>query len=445
MAILSKPKTSRVPLAPSSWAVVGHAPSLMRDPAGFLASCRCSGHDVVELRLGPRKALLLCKPAVVNRVLAEQADDYGKGGPFWDAMRPILGNGVGTCDGDEHKRARRLLRPAFNRAAVTGYGSMIDNSAELMSDSWRPGHPVPVAAEMMAFTSRITVRALLPTIDEAEVENFVRMMPILTEGAFYQLVLPSFAQLLPTAHNRLYQRTRAEARDAVARLVKQARAADERAAQCPAHDRTLRTHGLLASAIVTGRQEELPPFTDEELADQVMTVLFAGIETSANVLSWALCLLASHPAVADRIAADSDGEVVHRVIAEAMRLYPPGWIFSRNSTRPVELAGHHLPAGTDFIISPFLLHREPQVFDRPEQFDPDRWLDMDPDTKRSYLPFGLGPRRCLGELLANAEMVAALTTLCRRWRFSLPAGRTVEPRFRSVLIPHGLELDVLPR
>ncbi|MBB5895437.1 cytochrome P450 [Kutzneria kofuensis] len=436
-----EPKTSRVPSAPSAWALVGHAPSLMRDPAGFLAACRDSGHDLVELRLGPRRALLLCKAAVVNRVLAEQAEDYGKGGPFWDAMRPILGNGVGTCDGDEHKRARRLLRPAFNRAAVNGYSEMIDDSASVLAESWRPGQPVRVAAEMMAFTSRITVRALLPTIDEAEVERFVRMMPILTEGAFYQLVLPSFAQLLPTAHNRLYQKTRAEARDAVARLVKQARAVDEQAGQCPAHQ----GHGLLASAIVTGRQEELPPFTDEELADQVMTVLFAGIETSANVLSWALCLLASHPETADRIAEDTEGEVVHRVIAETMRLYPPGWIFSRNSTRPVELSGHHLPAGTDFIISPFLLHREPRVFDRPEQFDPDRWRDMDPDVKRSYLPFGLGPRRCLGELLANAEMVAALTTLCRRWRFSLPEGRTVVPRFRSVLIPHGLELDVHPR
>jgi cytochrome P450 len=217
---------------------IWYARSLMRDPAGFLASCRDSGHDVVELRLGPRRALLLCQPGVVNRVLAEQADDYGKGGPFWDAMRPILGNGVGTCDGDEHKR----------------------------------------------------------------------MMPILTEGAFYQFVLPSFAQLLPTAHNRLYQRTRAEARDAVARLVKQARVMDEsaQAGRCPAHQ------GLLASAISTGRQEELAPFTDEELADQVMTVLFAGIETSANVLSWALRLLAAQPEVADAVAEDAGGELVHQ-------------------------------------------------------------------------------------------------------------------------------------
>jgi pentalenene oxygenase len=413
----------------------------MRDPAGFLASCRDSGHDVVELRLGPRRALLLCQPGVVNRVLAEQADDYAKGGPFWDAMRPILGNGVGTCDGDEHKRARRLLRPAFSRAAVNGYGSMIDDSADVLAKSWRPMEPVPVAAEMMAYTSRITVRALLPTIDDAEVERFVWMMPILTEGAFYQLVLPSFAQLLPSVHNRLYQRTRAEARDAVARLVKQARAMDEsaQAGRCPAHQ------GLLASAIFTGRQEDLAPFTDAELADQVMTVLFAGIETSANVLSWALHLLAAHPEVADAVAEDAGDELVHRVICETMRLYPPGWIFSRNSTRAVELSGHHLPAGADLVISPFLIHREPRVFADPERFDPDRWLDMAPEAKRSYLPFGLGPRRCLGELLANAEMVAALTTLCRRWRFSLPAGRTVTPRFRSVLIPHGLELDVLPR
>jgi cytochrome P450 len=443
MTTVSKPEltTSRVPLAPSPWPVIGHAPSLMRDPAGFLASCRDSGHDMVELRLGPRRALLLCQPGVVNRVLAEQADDYGKGGPFWDSMRPILGNGVGTCDGDEHKRARRLLRPAFSRAAVNGYGGMIDDSADVLAESWRPTEPVPVAAEMMAYTSRITVRALLPTINEAEVERFVRMMPILIEGAFYQLVLPSFAQLLPTAHNRHYQRTRAEARDAVAQLVKQARAIDEsaQASGCPAHQ------GMLTSAISTGRQEELAPFTDEELADQVMTALFAGIETSANVLSWALHLLATYPEVADAIAEDAGGELVHRVILETMRLYPPGWMFSRNSTRAVELSGHHLPAGTDFLISPFLIHREPQVFADPERFDPDRWLAMDPKAKRSYLPFGLGPRRCLGELLANAEMVTALTTLCRRWRFRFPAGCTVTPRFRSVLIPHGLELDVLPR
>ncbi|HEX3780046.1 MAG TPA: cytochrome P450 [Pseudonocardiaceae bacterium] len=156
-------------------------------------------------------------------------------------------------------------------------------------------------------------------------------------------------------------------------------------------------------------------------------------------------MLASHPEFADQIAEDSTGTAVVRVIAETMRLYPPGWIFSRNATNPVELFGHHLSAGTDFIISPYLLHRAPEAFPSPEKFRPDRWRDMDPDAKRSYLPFGLGPRRCLGEMLGNAEMITALTTLCRRWRFVLPPNASVTPRFRGGLSPHDLVLEVQAR
>jgi len=450
MSVVSKLelRPARVPSAPGAWPLAGHVPGLIRDPAGFLKACLASGQSMIELRLGPRRPVLLCSAASVHRALAERAEDFGKGGPFWDAMRPILGNGVGTCDGDEHRRQRRLLRPAFNRTAVNGYAEIIDDAAATTARSWRPGQIVQVSSEMMAFTSRITIRALLPTVDDAEVERFVQMMPVLTEGAFYQLVLPPSARRLPTEANRRYERVRVEARDAVQRLVKAALAADEseEGVKCPAH-RTgiINSHGVLGAAIGAGRMEPIRPFTDDELADQVMTVLFAGIETSANVLSWALYLLASHPEVADRIVNDPTSHAVDQVIAETMRLYPPGWLFSRNNVAPIEMFGHYFPAGSDFIISPYLLHRDPLVFPSPERFDPERWTSPDSAVKRQYLPFGLGPRRCLGETLANAEMVAALITLCSQWRFVLPPGTKVAPRFRSVLIPHGLALEVQPR
>ncbi len=220
----------------------------------------------------------------------------------------------------------------------------------------------------------------------------------------------------------------------------------------------------LLSALLAARDEDGARLTDAEVHDQVITLLAAGTETVAATLTWALWRISHHPAAEEQVRAElaevlADGRApgwedlprlgaVDRVVSETLRLHPPGWLFTRVTTAPTELAGHPLRAGTTLVFSPAAVSRHPAAYRAPAQFDPDRWRPerVTPAARLAFLPFGTGARKCVGDLFARTECVLALATLLSRWRLLPEPDADLRPvPLATVLRPRRLRLRISTR
>ncbi|MFY4721522.1 cytochrome P450 [Streptomyces sp. LaBMicrA B280] len=440
----------RIARAPGGLPLVGHAVQLARRPLEFLGSLPAAG-DLVELRLGTKPAYLPCHPELVQQVL-RNARVYDTGGPVKDKARPILGNGLITSDWADHRRQRRMVQPAFHTARIAAYAAVMQEECGAQAKTWRAGLPLDVADAMQALTARVTARALFSTeMAPHSVAEIQRSLPVMVHGAFRRAMDPTgLVARLPLAANREFDAALARLHSLIDGIVGDYRRSGE--------DR-----GDLLSALLAARDEEDGgAMTDQEVHDQVMTLLLAGVETTASALTWAWHLLAAHPEAEARLHAEVDevlgGRVpeyadvprlVHtqRIFTETLRLYPPAWMYTRMTTEPTELAGHRLPAGTDVLISPYVIHRIPEFFARPDVFDPDRWLPERAQevTRGSYLPFGAGSRKCIGDVFGMTEATLALAALAARWRLRPVPGTTVSPRAEMSLTAGRLPMVPEPR
>ncbi|MGW2636943.1 cytochrome P450 [Streptomyces sp. NPDC001348] len=440
----------RIAKAPGRLPLAGHALHLARRPLEYLSSLPALG-DLVELRLGTRLTYLPCHPELVQDVLLN-ARVYDTGGPVKEKARPILGNGLITSDWADHRRQRRMVQPAFHPTRIATYAEVMHEECAAHVDAWRPGRPVDVGDAMQALTTRVTARALFATeMAPHSVAEVQRSLPVMVRGAFRRALDPtSLIARLPLAANREFDAALDRLHTLIDGIIGDYRRSGE--------DR-----GDLLSALLAARDEDNGgALTDREVHDQVMTLLLAGVETTASALTWAWHLLAAHPEAEARLHAEVD-EVLggrtptyadvprlahtQRIFTETLRLYPPAWMYTRMTTQPTELAGHPLPAGTDILISPYVIHRIPEFFPRPDSFDPDRWLpERAKDvTRGSYLPFGAGSRKCIGDVFGMTEATLALAALASRWRLRPVPGTTVSPRAEMSLSAGPLPMVPEPR
>ncbi|MEV0253420.1 cytochrome P450 [Streptomyces sp. NPDC050732] len=439
----------RVAAAPRRLPLVGHALSMGRRPLEFLGSLPELG-DLVELRIGSRPAFLPCHPELVQRVLLN-ARVYDTGGPVKEKARPILGNGLITSDWSDHRRQRRLVQPAFHKARIAAYAEVMQEECAAHAASWEAGQPVDVSDAMQGLTARVTARALFSTemAPDAVVE-IQRSLPVMVRGAYRRAVDPTgLLARLPLAANREFDRALGRLHALIDGIISGYRQAAE--------DR-----GDLLSALLNARDEDGSRLSDQEVHDQVMTLLLAGVETTASALTWAWHLLAGHPEVAARLHAEVDEvldgrtptyadiprlKYTQRVFTETLRLYPPAWMFTRAVTEDTELGGHRLPAGTDVLISPYVIHRTPGLFADPETFEPDRWLpERAAEVARgAYLPFGAGSRKCIGDVFGMTEATLALAALASRWRLLPMPGHEVRAHAGMSLTTGPLPMIPEPR
>ncbi|GAB7105965.1 cytochrome P450 [Streptomyces phaeofaciens JCM 4814] len=423
----------RFATAPGGLPLIGHALLMGRRPLEFLASLPAHG-DLVELRLGPNRAYLPCHPDLVQEVLLN-ARVYDTGGPVKEKARPILGNGLITSDWSDHRRQRRLVQPAFHPARLPTYAEVMRDECEAEARTWRAGEVIDVSNAMQALTARVTARALFSTeIAGRAVAEIQYCLPVIVQGAYRQAMDPTglFAKL-PLPANRRFAEALTRMHRLIDGIVEDYRGADG--------DR-----GDLLSALLTAEDTETGGrLTDQEIHDQVMTLLLAGIETTASALAWSFHLLGENPRAEAALHAELD-EVLdgrpaayadiprldhtQRVFTESLRLYPPAWLYTRTTTEPTELAGRRLPVGADILISPYVLHHNAELFADPESFDPDRWLpERAKDVARGhYLPFGAGSRKCIGDVFGMTEATLALASLGSRWRLRPVPGTRVNPR-----------------
>lgn len=440
----------RVAAAPHRLPLVGHALLLGRRPLEFLSSLPALG-DLVELRIGSKAAYLPCHPELVQQVLLN-ARVYDTGGPVKEKARPILGNGLITSDWADHRRQRRMVQPAFNLARIATYAEVMHEECETHAASWQAGKPLDISDAMQGLTARVTARALFSTeMAPHSVAEVRRSLPLVVEGAYRRAVDPTgLLARLPLAANREFEGALSRLHALINGIVGDYRQAAE--------DR-----GDLLSALLAARDDESGGrLSDQEVHDQVMTLLLAGVETTASALTWAWHLLSVNPAAEARLHAEVDEvlagrtptyadvpDLAHtqRVFTEALRLYPPAWMYSRTVTEDTELGGHRLAAGADVLISPYVIHRIPGLFPDPEAFDPDRWLpERAGDVSRgSYLPFGAGSRKCIGDVLGTTEATLALAALASRWRLRPVPGSRIKPRAQMSLTAGPLPMIPEPR
>ncbi len=397
------------------------------DPGQALRSIARGGDRVVAIRVRGQGVLLLLDPDLGPQLLAEHAADTVKG-PGTQLTRPLLGDGLLTSEGDAHRRARRLVAPAFSPRRIAGYAATFDDCTRAHTARWSDGAQLDMHREMAALTLDIVGRTLLGVDLAVDVPEIRRGLEVaLNRFADSGFALPGLrrrALELPSPEGI------AEVHGVVDTIIARRR------------DTSTEDRGDVVSALLAAGAAP-DGLTAGEIHDHVITLLMAGHETTANALSWTLYLLGQHPDIQDQLYAElsrvSGPELPYTraVISESMRLFPPAWLLGRTTTAEFEIAGRVAPPGSIVAISPLLLHHDERWFPDAERFDPGRWMDgrAEQVPRNAYLPFGTGPRACIGEQFAWAEAIAVLAGLARGWQFHTDA--PVTPQYRVTMRPSG--------
>jgi cytochrome P450 len=410
-------------------------PAVRRSPTTvFLDAARRYG-EVVYFKIGPRHGYLVTNPADIRHVLQDNARNYRKS-PLYDKLRVLLGNGLLTSEGEFWLRQRRIAQPAFHRQRIAALAGVMAGAARDAAAQWATiapdGRPVDVDEEMMRLTRTVVLRTLLgadlgpfsDTVDDAW-----RILNQHIAESFWSLGLTDW---WPSAKKRRFQAARAVLRGAVEHVIAARRRSPSESAD-------------LLSMLMSARDEDTgEAMTDEQLRVEVTTFLLAGQETTSLALTWIWYLLSQHPAAQRRLEDEIDAALGDRppeyadlvslpytrmVIDEALRLYPPAWGFSRQALGDDEVGGFRVPRGWLVFVVPYVLHRLPAFWENPEAFDPQRFSPerIAERPKFIYLPFGAGPRQCIGNQFALIEAQLVVATIAQRYRLHLVPGHTVDP------------------
>lgn len=432
-----------------------------RDLLAAIRAWRAEYGPNFALHFGAEALPFVTEPADLQAVLVEHADDFGKSEEYTDATRGVrrfLGNGLLISDGAFWRRQRRLAAPAFHARRIETYADQMTTHGAAMLDRWADGARVDVSEAFSEVTFRIVAQALFGAsvdaagggIRPADAVRVHRAVDVMQRYFADRQFLPAW---VPTPMELRARRARRDLDAVVYALIaeRRARGADDT--------------GDLLSMLLAARDEDDQPMSAAQLRDEVVTLLLAGHETTANTLNWTMALLAQHPGLETRLHAEVDAVLdqgrraptladlpnlpfTERVITEALRLYPAAFIIGRVAKRDVPLSFGVVPAGTQLSLPIYLVHRDSRWYPEPERFDPDRWLPGRlPDLpKQAYLPFGGGPRICIGNSFALMEARLLLAQIASRVRLRLlpetrlvaRTGLTLTPRF-------GLPMRVVRR
>lgn len=435
-----------VPVAPGRLPFLGHTLPMLRKRFAFTANLRGRG-DLVEVHLGPMRAYFVTSPRLTHQVLVTDAPKFHKG-RMYDKFRPFVGNGLAVSSGPFHLRQRRMMQPAFHRDRIAGYADVMVRAARELVEGWRPGEVRRIEADMQGVAVTIVGEALFSTeIGRRAIDEARRSVFVIIRNGIVRALSPGFVEKLPIPANREFDEAIARMRAIVHEVIASRRGDDT-------------DHGDLLSTLLLARDPETgDPMTDDQVFDEVITLLTAGIETTALALAWIFHEIAANPEVQRRVLAEIDEVLAGRQVTiddvpkltylgqvtnEVLRKYPL-WLVMRRTAEEVELSGVRLPAGTEVILSPHTLHHDPEHYPDPERFDPDRWTPerVRQLPKGAFVPFGGGIHQCIGNHFALTEIAIVVATVCSRHR--LVPDRPVRTKFTNAAYPNDLMMKVVPR
>lgn len=408
----------------AGWPAMRLLTRFTNDPLAAIERLHADYGDRAFVRLPGEDLIVLARPDDIGALLVQHADAVHKSATM-RRLKMVVGEGLLTAEGDTWRARRKLAAPSLKRARIAAYGEAMVRHADTLATEWLAAPTRDdLQLDMMAVTLKIVVECLLGTDLPGEVAAVDRAMHDVMEA--YGHIVHSARRLLPTWWPSRYRRQlrRGRARlDAILLAVIAARRAD------PSGD------DLLAR-LISAQVEEGVILDDAALRDEVATMFIAGHETTALALTYALLLLAQHPDALARLEAEVDAlggpptmadlqrlPWAGAVIDEAMRLYPPAWVMGREVIQDIpDFPAGGLKAGAQVVMVPWLVHRDPRWWTDPLRFDPQRWIDAPRPPRFTYLPFGAGPRVCIGNHFARMEAILVLVTLLRRVRVQVPDG-----------------------
>jgi len=431
--------------------ILGVLPQAKQAPLDFFLRAALDYGDVVQMDMGPSRLILVSHPEQIRYILQDNPQNFPKG---YDRVRTLLGHGLLASEGELWKNQRRLMQPAFNRPALADLVPTIEHAVMEMVTFWRrrtADQPLDIAAELNLLTQNIIVRTMFGTdlgpqaLDAsaafATALSFLNSMLFTPIPHIEKLPLPStlrFRGAVNTLDEIIYQ------------IIARRRLSSQE-------------HHDLLQTLMDTRDENGQPLSEQQLRDEVMTIFLAGHETTAALLAWVIFQLSQHPEIEglargemERLPVGRDATLeeitaltfTRMVIDETLRLYPPAWIFARRSIEEDEVSGYTIPGRSTILISPYVTQRRPDLWDRPDEFIPERFSreNAGKRVQFAYFPFGGGPRRCIGSHLALMEAPLILARLVPNFNFELIPEQTVTARPVGSLRPQpGLWMRVKAR
>jgi cytochrome P450 len=446
--------TNKAPGPRGMPSLVRNMVSWRKDPAGFLLGAARDHGGVVRLQLGPYLTHLVVDPAAVNRVVVENHRNYERG-KLYEQFKLVMGRGLLTSDGNYWRGHRRGVQPLFLSKAV---GAIVPNVVEAtneMLDRWersaRDDEPVDLVTEMLRLTMVTLSRSLFGYDVDKAVPAVKQVVDASLELMFmHGMISEKLPRWVPNSRNRKIREVQTFL-DEFAATIRDNHA---RTGQGPLVE-------LMEAAVdpATGLR-----WTDEEIRDELITVYMAGHETTATSAAWTLHAIAGHSWIDEELTGEAQRVLSGRdpvledadrlpyagmVVQEALRMYPPIWIYPRDAIGDDELNGYHIPAGSSVVLSPLVSHRNPELFPDPDVFDPQRFAGdaVKKLPRLSYYPFGGGPRMCVGNLMALLELKIIISMIVQRFRLEPVSGDDV-PYGHSIisLRPEGeLRVRLRPR
>jgi len=429
-----------------------------RDPLQMFVRASRTFGDAMTLRFGPYRFVVLHRPEDIRHVYVQNADNYVKSRTY-RGLKLVLGNGLVTSEGDFWRRQRKLANPAFHRKRLSVFANDMVRCTDEMCGDWAKapaGTELDVAEAMMALTFRIVGHTLFSTELGGATDRVGAAMTVANHYANkLGESLVSLPTWTPTAENRRFWQAKATLDELVIGMIEQRRRQMEATGDAG--------HDLMAMLMEATDESGSERMSDEQLRDEVLTLVAAGHETTANALAWTFMLLSQHPDVARRLRAEVDDVLwgrlptvddlprlafTEQVVKESMRLYPPVWIIEREALGADEVGGWRYPAGTVVGTCMYAAHRNPRLWPNPEGFDPDRFSPQRSEgrPRYAYMPFGAGPRSCIGNHFAMMEAILLVATIAQRFELELVPGHRVRLDPGITLRPKGgLPMRVFPR
>jgi cytochrome P450 len=412
------------------------------DPLAFSLQISDEYGGFVRNKFGFIEIYQIADPELAHAVLVERANEFHKGAIMKRAFGPFVGNGLLTSEGDFWKRQRRLAQPAFHHRRIISYADTMVQHADAMLNTWRDGASLDIDREMMKVTLGIVNKTLFNADVSAVASRVGELMTDVLDAANENLnAIVALPASVPTPR-RLRQKRKIAELDAIIQGF-----VDERR-------RTQEDTGDLLSMLLQAQDDDGSGMTDRQLRDEVMTLFLAGHETTANALTFALYLLAENPQAKATLQQEVDSALQGRlpglndlnampfteqVIKETLRLYPAAPAVARSPYHDLQLGGYTVRKDATMQVSMWAMHRSSRYWQQPSAFMPERFSPENEKAipRYAYLPFGAGPRVCIGNQFAMMEARLLLAAIVSRFDFAMAPGAVVEVEQLMTLRPRG--------